>query len=232
MTQNNKFRQWWWTLAVGFVFWNTAYAADAPLDKSLKPDDDEEISNVFRDMGVVQRRAMPKAGRFLFSTFGTFDFSDGPYTNYSIHFNPGIAISDFFEVYANIVPFYVVQARSIVQKVSTYQLIDGNFLTITAARPKFQFGIDLLWAPAYGKDSLGLRKVLRSDTFFKLNVSNITYDTTTGLKFALGIGKTYFIGKSLGLRFCVDYGYIQTVVQDTKSFQGMVLTELGLVVYM
>jgi outer membrane beta-barrel protein len=145
--------------------------------------------------------------------------------------NPGYAISDFLEVYAQFSPFYIVNARPIVGLVNSFQSVDGP-LNLTAARPKYQFGLEVLWAPLYGKDSLGMNTIIRSDTFLKVGASQIQYDSTTGLGFKLGLGKTFFIGKYMGLRFCIDYGYIQSVIQNEKSFRGTLLSELGMNFYL
>ncbi len=209
-----------------------ASSEKTPLDSTVRIGSDDEISNVFRDMGVVQRRAMRKRNRFLVATYATLDFSDGPYTNYSMSVNPGYAISDFLEVYAQFSPFYIVNARPIVDLVSSLTLQNGQQATITAARPKYQFGVEVLWAPLYGKDSLGMNTIIRSDTFLKVGASQIQYDSTTGLGFKLGLGKTFFIGKYMGLRFCIDYGYIQSVIQNEKSFRGTLLSELGMNFYL
>ncbi len=210
---------------------NYSFAAQE-LDTSLSPKADEEVSNVFRDMGVIQKKAMTKRERFLLSSYATLDFSDGPYTNYSLHINPGYAISDFLEVYANFVPYYFISERSIVTKISQLQLSNGLQASITAARPKYQYGVEVLWAPLYGKDSLGISRVVRSDTFLKFAASQIVYDTTTGMGFRLGLGKTFFLTKFSGFRFCLDYGYIESVVDQVKSFKGMLLTEFGMTFYL
>ncbi|MBU6154162.1 MAG: hypothetical protein KGP28_07655 [Bdellovibrionales bacterium] len=203
-----------------------------PLDSSVRIGSDDEVSNVFRDMGVVQRRAMRKRGRFLVSTYGTLDFSDGPYTNYTLSINPGYAISDFLEVYLQFSPFYIVNKRSIVDIVASLPpTVDGQ-ASITSARPKYQYGFEVLWAPLYGKDSLGMNTIIRSDTFLKFGASQIQYDSTRGLGFKLGVGKTFFIGKYMGLRFCIDYGYIQSIIQQEKSFRGFMLSELGMNFYL
>jgi hypothetical protein len=209
-----------------------ARAADTPLDKGLRPGDVDEIPNVFRDMGVVQRRAMAKSGRFLLSTFGGFDFSDGPYTNYALNLNPGYAISDFFEIYFNFAPMFLVSKRSIVDTVASLELADGKRAEIVAATPQRQLGAEFLWAPAYGKDSLGLKTIIRSDTFVKAGVSQITYDAGTGMRFTLGAGKTYFVGNHAGLRICVDFGHMETIVNGQKAFRSMALVETGVVFYL
>jgi len=209
--------------------------ADVPLDPNLAPKSEEEVSNVFRDMGVVQKRAMPKGERWLVSAYGSFDFSDGPYSNYSVHVNPGYAISDFVEVYLNFVPFHIVSPRSIVDKLQT-QITPP--VTVIEAKPKMQFGAEVLWAPLYGKDSMGINRIIRSDTFVKFGASMISFEGgESGLAFNLGVGKTFFFTKSAGFRFCVDWGYIQQIINfgaalPTKSFASMLLTEFGMTFYL
>lgn len=206
---------------------------ETPLDRSLRPpmDADTEISPLYREMGVVQRRAMPKDGRFLLSSYGSFDFSDGPYTYYGFNFNPGYAFSDFLEVYLQTTPFFFSSARDIVEKVAALQLNGGARASITAARPKQQYGVEVLWAPLYGKDSMGIKRVLRSDTFFKFGVAQIRYDSDTGLRFIAGVGKTFFLGRSLGLRVSANATYWQTIVDNVKSFRTIAVLEGGVVGY-
>ncbi len=205
--------------------------AATPLETNLEPASDEK-SNVFQDMGVVQKKAMKKRGKFLISTYYSLDFSDGPYTNSSFHINPGYAISDFLEVYVSFAPLYIVSPRSIVKRVSSIVLQDGTTYFISAAKPKSEYGIEVLWAPLYGKDSFGIRSIIRSDTFLKFGVTQVKYDTDTGMSFKLGGGKTFFLGQSFGFRFGIDYNYLQTVVDGQKSFNSALLTELGLMFYL
>lgn len=212
-----------------------ARPAATPLDSSLRPaaqaDEAEAAAGVFKDMGVVQKQAMKKSGRFLLSTYGGFDFSDGPYTQYAFNINPGYAVSDFFEIYAQAVPVFIASERSIVKKVSSLTLLNNQKASITSPKPKFAYGVEFLWAPLYGKDSLGMRSIVRSDTFFKLGVGQIKYETGSGMRFLLGLGKTFFLGKHTGLRITADFGYVQTIVDSLKSFTAMAIVESGLVFY-
>ncbi|MBS1959444.1 MAG: hypothetical protein JST80_08240 [Bdellovibrionales bacterium] len=209
--------------------------AGAALDPNVAPKGEEEVSNVFRDMGVVQKRAMPKGERWLVSTYASFDFSDGPYSNYSFHVNPGYAVSDFVEIYLNFVPFHIVSPRSIVDKLQT-QISPP--VTVIEAKPKMQFGAEVLWAPLYGKDSMGISRIIRSDTFVKFGASMISFEGgDSGMSFNLGVGKTFFFSKNTGFRFCVDWGYMQQIINfgaavPTKSFASMLLTEFGLTFYL
>ena len=204
-----------------------------PLDRTLAPQGDDTVSNVFRDMGVVQRRAMTKSGRFLFSNYGALDFSDGPYSMYGFNLNPGYAISDFWEIYVNAVPFFISNPRSIVGLVEQLKLDNGQSAKIDFVKPKYQIGGEILWAPAYGKDSIGKTRVLRSDTFFKIGAMQIFYEgNLKGLKFHAGVGKTYFLTNWLGFRIAATGNYMQTIVDSTKNFKFFAIVEAGLVFYL
>lgn len=208
------------------------------LTDSLKPPEvgTQDIVNVYRDMVVVQRKAKEKAGRFLFHTFGSFDFSDGPTTQYGLNLNLGYALSDYFEVYANFVPLFVANEREVVKQVRNLVLVDGDKVELTYSKPKLQYGVDLLWAPAYGKDSWGPYSIVRSDTFIKLGIGSIQYEQESGMRFSLTVGKTFFLSRMLNLRLAAGGAYLQAVIGDQvskeKKFYMVGLFETGLVWYL
>jgi len=228
----------WGCLVVG-AFCSSFATAQTPSSKPNPITDElhaphetlEEIASVYKDMGVLQRRAMPKAGRFLISSYGSLDFSDGPYSMYGLNLNPGYAFSDFFEVYLNFVPLYINTARSIVGKVESLTLANGEKATILFSKPKMSYGGELLWAPAYGKDSIGSRRVVRSDTFFKLGASMVKYEDDSGLRFLLGVGKTFFWPKYFGFRIAAVGSYQQTILDGEKGYRFYAIAEAGVVGY-
>lgn len=196
-----------------------------PLNMKLKPEDYSLEENLFDDMVVVQKKAMNKSGRFLLSSYASLDFSDGPYSLWSWNINPGYAISDFWEVYLSVAPVFINQERDIVNK------IKGIGGTIDASKAKYQYGAEILWSPLYGKDSLGSRRVIRSDTFLKAGVHNIQYDKGNGLKLHVALGKTYFITNNLGFRPAISANYIQTIIDNKKEFRFFAIIEAGFVGY-
>ena len=205
------------------------------VDPSLQPapgEESEEVSNVFRDMGVVQRKAVDRVSRLSFATYFSMDFSDGPYTLYGVNTDLSYGISDFLEIGVNYVPLFINNPRSIVTKVDSLTLANGNQASISSALAHQQYGLEVLWAPLYGKDSVGIRNVLRSDTFLKFGAGIIQYDQGSGNRFQLGIGKTFFIGKSAGLRLTVSGVYLQSIVDGLESYRSIMMTETGLVIYL
>ena len=203
-----------------------------PLDPSVQiQQSDQNVSTVFKDMVVVQRKAKKKAGHFLFSTHSTIDFSDGPITNYAINTNIGYAISDFWEAYINFVPYFIVNERPIVKKVQGLTLQNGGTATISYSKPKSQVDIDILWLPAYGKESWGPYSLIRSDTFLKFSAAQIQYEADTGLRFATLLGKTYFLYDLLNLRVAAGATYSESVLDNKKTFNWAPVLEAGLVLY-
>ncbi len=97
---------------------------------------------------------------------------------------------------------------------------------------KFQYGVEFLWAPAYGKDSIGSHRVIRSDTFFKVGVMKQNYDESgSGYKIHTGIGKTFFITNYLGFRPVLSANWVQSLRDTEKKFRFMAMGEAGLVGY-
>lgn len=200
--------------------------AKTPLDRSVQVvEAKDQVFDIFEDVVVVQRKAKDKRGKFLFNTGTTLDFSDGPTTLYTVNTNLGYAVSDFFEVYANIVPAFITQNRSIVKKLSEYNI------EVKASKPKAQYGLEFLWLPAYGKDSWGPYSIVRSDTFFKFGYSIIQFDAGTGSRMALLVGKTYFLKTWFNLRIGAGVNILETIVDRQKQSNPVAVIESGLVFY-
>jgi hypothetical protein len=205
-----------------------------PLDASLEPvpPSADSISTVFRDMVVVQRKAKEKAKKILFYPYGSFDFSDGPTTMYGLNLDLGYAFSDEFELYAGYVPAFVANQRQIVSEVSSLTLQNGARAQLTYATPQAQYGLELLWAPAYGKDSWGPRHIVRSDTFFKLSAGMVQYSGASGGRYGLSLGKTFFLSRLLNFRASAGTSYVQAVVNGSATYYLLGILEFGIVWYL
>ena len=219
--------------AIALCVFAGSSALAQPSD-AIKPPSEvlEYQSAIFKDIGVVQRKAMQKDGRFLLATHGSFDFSDGPYTNYFVQVSPGYALSDFWEIYGTYTPMYISSPRSIVSKIESLELSNGNRATILYDKPQTSYGLELLWAPLYGKDSLGFRNLVRSDTFFKYGFAKTKYISgETGWRYYTGFGKTYFINRWSGFRASIVGNYVQLIIDNKKQFSFQAALEMGAMFY-
>lgn len=215
---------------------------EEPLNPEVRLEVGENVSKVFRDMVVVQRKAKNKAKHFLFNPNLGIDFSDGPASLYTMNMNFGYAITDFWEVYFNYAPGFIVQERGIVKMLGNLEVYDQNStvrktIKIDYAKPKSQMGAELLWAPAYGKDSWGPYTMFRSDTFFKLGIYQMDFPEIKkkGSRYALMGGKTYFAAKYFNVRIAAGFHYMQTFVgfteEEKNKFNTILFIEGGLVFY-
>jgi hypothetical protein len=199
------------------------------LDERILKDTDREFGGVYRDMGVVQRKAMDKGGRFLLSTFGSLDLSDLPYSNLGANVDAGYAISDFLEIYFHWVPVFMNQKRNYAKQLLDYTNSDGDTPLADISKMKKGIGGTIIWAPSYGKDSIGSHTILRSDTFFKLSYARTSYAgldaslkevKSTANTFTLGVGKTFFFGKFVGARIVANaiYAGVPNLRGEVKNF--------------
>lgn len=206
--------------------------APSPLNKDVRYEGEEQLNKIFRNMVVVQRKAKNKANHFLFNPIIGLDFSDGPATFYTLNTNFGYAFSDFWEFYVNYAPKFIVQERGIVKKVQSLKLANNKQAEIYYERPQSQLGVEIIFAPAYGKESWGPNTIFRSDTFFKFGASQITFNTGhKGMRYAFMLGKTFFISKYFNTRMDAGIHYMQTYVDLETRFTPLLFVEAGLVFY-
>lgn len=202
------------------------------LNKDLDPKEAfGDMSNLFEDIVAVQRKALKKSNSFLLSPYLSFDFSDSPYTMYALNLNVGYAPSEFWEIYLNYVPYYITQERSLSKKVRELTLANNMQAEIKTEKAKSSYGLDVFWSPAYGKDSWGLRGVVRSDTFFAFSAGMIKYESSSGLKTKLGVGKTFFIYDEFNFRVQAGVSVLESITDGKKEMQTVGLLEFGTVYY-
>lgn len=203
------------------------------LDKSLQPTISDEVSSLFENVVAVQRKAKVKSGSFLFSPYLSFDFSDSPYTMYGLNLSVGYALGEFWEVYLNYVPAYSTNERSISKKVRDLgPLRSGDTPEISIEKAKSSYGLEINWVPIYGKDSWGPYGIVRSDSFLSLGLYQMKYTDSSGNKYKLMMGKTFFIGDWFNLRLQAGAASVETVSLGKKEPLLMGLIELGLVFYL
>lgn len=220
------------TLTSSQVYGQNAPAAKDELDRELKPEQKDEISALFENVVAVQRKAKVKAGSWLFNPYLSFDFSDSPSTMYGLNLNFGYAMSEFWEVYLNYVPSYITNERQVAKKVRDLgTLADGTKAEISYEKAKSSYGVELNWLPAYGKDSWGPYQIIRSDTFLNLGLYQIKYESTTGMKYKLMLGKTFFVSPNVNIRLQAGASYLDTVSLGQKSSALIGLLEMGTVFY-
>lgn len=186
----------------------TESGGPAGLDQKLKLTSKDEVSPIFDGVVAVQRKAKVKKGSFLFAPLFSMDFSDAPYTMYSLQLNAGYAISDFWEVYFAYSPSFATNERNLSKQIK--QIPPAGTYTIDAEKPKSFMGLEVNWLPIYGKDSWGPYSIVRSDTFINFSYGQIQFSKNVGNKIKVAVGKTFFFSDLFNFRIQAGPSSVET----------------------
>ena len=219
----------------GVSSWSqTNSSGDAALDPKLRLTSKDEVSPIFEGVVAVQRKAKVKKGSILLNPMFSFDFSDAPYTQYSLQLNAGYALSDFWEVYVAYSPAFAANERNLSKQVSK---LDQGQYSIDAQKPESFMGLEVNWLPIYGKDSWGPYSIVRSDTFVHFSYGQIQYSQDVGNKVTFAVGKTFFFSDYFNFRIQAGPSFVETFSKDPITLQQKMepitigLIETGLVFY-
>ena len=204
--------------------------SDGVDSKILYLDDPKGIDTLFKNMIVVQKKAIERKGKFVFDTHMSFDFSDNPKTMYAASLGVGYAFSESFEFGLTFAPYILSQERSTVIAVKKLVLENGDRADLAASDPKWEAGGSLIWIFAYGKDAFGAYSIIRSDTFLKLFVTKIQYlDNSPGGRMGLLLGKTFFISNALNIRISAGIARHTSSINEKTQTTNTGIIEPGLV---
>ena len=139
----------------------TAKAPVAPGQEIKGVSDLGKLSD-FDDVAVIQKRYLPKTGRFEAYVAPTVVLNDAFFLNYGL--NARINYS-FSERYALEIPiFYLTTSpRGVTEGLYTRGITTTSFVT-----PKSYYGLDFRWTPVYGKMGSPSGKITPFDLYFAL----------------------------------------------------------------
>lgn len=218
-------------LTVAVLFFSTKVFAQVNVEKKiLYEDDPKNIDSLFKNMIVVQKKAIERKGKFIFDSHLSFDFSDNPKTMYAANIGIGYAITESFEFGLSYAPFIMSSERSTVKAVRSLTLEDGSHADLVSPTAKSEMGLNLTWAFAYGKDAFGPYSIIRSDTFLKIFATKIQYDAgLSGNRMGFMVGKTFFISKFFNFRLAAGFARQTSYINLKSQSTNIGLIEPGLI---
>ncbi len=190
----------------------------AEEDQSIQIED-EKIENLelqkinelselvpFDDVAVIQRRYLPRTGRFeIFPNFGLI-VNDAFFQNFVAggRFAYGLSERWAIEVTGSFI------SRS--EKDATKDLEEVQVTTTSLVVPKSYVGADIRWSPIYGKTAFFSDSIVPFDMYFSLGGGSIsTNQDDSPFAFHFGTGQSYAISKSWAFRWDLSfYSYTST----------------------
>lgn len=169
----------------------------------------------FKDIAVIQKRFLPKTGRF--EGFGglngvlndKFFITLGINARLAYFFNERWAIEGLGMAFAT------------GEKSATKGLKDRGVITTNFVSPTSFYGADVRWTPVYGKMSFINRKITPFDLYFSagLGMTNTKSGDTTGSSptFHLGTGQVFAITKSAAFRWDFSWNFYSATSTATNG---------------
>lgn len=179
----------------------------------------------FNDLAVIQKRYLPKTGRFeVFPNLGlilndAFFFSTLYGARFSYYFSERWGIE------------FTYLGASTSDKAVTEDLEDISVQTDSLLIPESYMGLDLKWTPIYGKMALGNKSIIPYDFYFSFGGGSLqTNQTDAAIAFHAGVGQSFALTKAIAFRWDTSFYWYSADVElrngnkENGSFMNLHLT--------
>lgn len=166
----------------------------------------------FSEVSVIQKRYMPKTGRFQF--FGGLNMvTNNPFFDtYGVVLRGAYFLNETWGIEANYFNMSTSEAKS-TKELKSFQ----NVLTENLIYPKSYMGVDLMWFPMYGKFAMFNKKIVPFDMYFSAGYgSTATQSDEKPGTIHVGTGQIFSITKGIAARWDFSWHNFSAKSLDTK----------------
>ncbi len=197
----------------------------------------EEVSDLkrletFNDIAVIQRRFLPKTGRFEFYIAGGTNLNDAFFVGNGINMRLGYNFKEKWGVEFN---YSYIQNDN---RDVTNELLKRGINTEGMVSTDSFYGVDLKWTPIYGKYAYFNEKIIPFDLYFSAGLgltdpkigssaagaSQITVDSAPTVK--LGTGQIFAITKWMAFRWDLSWHFFNATSTVTTGASSTSSEEL------
>ena len=169
----------------------------------------------FSDVSVIQKKYLPKTGRFQLFTAAGLTTNSPWFLNLGARVNLGYNFTESFGLEATGL-FLTNSALDAAKDIKNNNNLQPDKFVVT----KGYLGLDLVWSPIYGKITDHDNKIIPFDMYFSggAGLSNTTAQEKNVTTFHLGTGQIFALSKSMAFRWDYSWHFFQaTPVQDAAS---------------
>lgn len=169
----------------------------------------------FSDISVIQKKFLPKTGRFQLFTAGGLTTNSPWFINLGVKANIGYHFSESLGVEFSGMFLTNAEGESAKEIRANNNLQPDKFVVT-----KSNLGLDLIWSPIYGKISTLDNEIIPFDMYFAFGagMAGTNSQEKTVPTFHAGTGQIFALSKSMAFRW--DYSWIlyqATPVADVNS---------------
>lgn len=191
--------------------------------KDDKPIDFQGLGRLapFTEVSVLQKRYLPKTGRFHAFLGGSLITNDPFYNTVGGALKLGYFLTESIGVEANYFGFSTSEAKA-TQELKEIQNVGTDSLIIT----KSFSGVDVIFVPVYGKITWFNERIIPFDMYFSMGGgTTVTQSESAGTLHA-GMGQIFAASKSSGFRWDFSWNMFSATGIDGKkqSYNNVFLT--------
>lgn len=169
----------------------------------------------FSDISVIQKKFLPKTGRFQLFTAAGLTTNSPWFINLGLKANIGYHFNESFGLEFSGMFLSNSEGESAKEIRSNNNLQPDKFV-IT----KYNMGLDLIWSPIYGKISTLENEIIPFDMYFSFGagMAGTNSQEKTVPTFHAGTGQIFALTKSMAFRWDYSWNFYQaTPVADAAS---------------
>lgn len=177
----------------------------------------------FADVAMIQKRYLPRTGRFEAYIAANTILNDAFFTSVGAD---GRLAYYFTEKYG--VEFTAMKLISSDRR-TTKDLREKLFIATTSfVMPETYFGLDFKWSPVYGKMTFRNKKIVHFDMYFSAGGGSTSHSQGSSPTIHLGTGQNFALSKSMTFRWDFSlnmYSATSTVgsSKGSSSYQNLFL---------
>lgn len=167
----------------------------------------------FEDVAVIQRRFLPKTGRFEISPSGMITLNNPFFSNMGL----GLRGTYYFlEKHGLELQYFLLSnsSRSVTKNLKEKRNIDTKSLTV----PKSYMGLAYKWNPIYGKMTLLNKHIVPFDLYFTIGGGLTNTDESDGESTVhVGTGQVFALSKMMAVRWDLTWNFYSAQATDTAG---------------
>jgi outer membrane beta-barrel protein len=178
----------------------------------------KEISDLgklapFKDIAVIQKRFLPKTGRFeLFGALGG-TLNDAFFIDATANLRLGYYFRERYGI--EFTGLYISTSNRTV----TDSLAKRGVTTASLVTPQSYYGLDFKYTPIYGKMAFGNKTLTPFDMYFSGGLGQTSYNNGSAPTLHLGTGQIFAMSKAFALRWDFSWNFFQatTYINSTQT---------------
>lgn len=193
-----------------------------PADLQVKELSDLAKLAPFADVAMIQKRYLPRTGRFEAYIAANTILNDAFFTTIGADARLAYYFTERYGLELQAMGMFSSDRRT------TKDLRESSVATTSFVQPKSYFGLDFKWSPVYGKMTYRNRRIIHFDMYFSAGGGSTSHSQGSSPTIHLGTGQNFALTKSMTFRWDFSlnmYSATSTVgaSRASSSYQNLFL---------